>query len=461
MAPPSDFPHWAAPAFPDAATRVCVQQTLAAALQGGETTVLGRLFSHGDTLSLALVQNALGAAFEAFVAAGLLAVDGRDVVATVVLQVHEQGFFASDRRERHRQGAPDFVLGVGGATRRIASLLPPSEGAVLDLGCGCGVLGILAARTAERVVALDVNPRATAFTRFNAALNDCRNLEVLTGDLYAPVAGQRFDLIVCNAPYAVSPTSTYLYRDGGADFCERLSRATPAMLADDGLALLALNWPARAGERWQARLAGWFAGAGCDLWLLSSEHYAPEDYARIWLHQQYGETIPPSALDTWLGSYRDAGISELHGGFALLARPVGRAPWVEMRELPALGAAAGHGIRRVLAARDLAARHADAALLELPLRPCAALDAIEQREPGTHGWTVRAVDLRARDGLRIALRVDPLAAELLGWCDGTRAVAAAAQAFAQARGLPADALLAALPALLRKLLDAGLIGLPT
>lgn len=449
------------PAFPDQATRRVVRDALHAAAARGERTVLGRLFSEQETLGLDVVSAALGATLEALRACGLLSVEGNSVEACVALQPHAGLLFASDRRSVHRQGARDFVLGVGGSTRRVAALMPARTGAeVLDLGCGCGVLGILAARNARHVTALDLNPRALAYTRFNAELNDCRNLEVATGDLYAPVAGRRFDLIVCNAPYAVSPESTYLYRDGGADFCERLARATPAYLADGGLALLALNWPSRANERWQATLAGWFAAAGCDLWLLCSEHLAPDDYARIWLSQQYGELIPPSTLERWLASYDAAGVVELHGGYAVLSRPVGRPPWIEVREMPALGARADLGLVRVLAARDLAARHPDATLLDLPLRPVIGLDTIERRVPGAMGWTVQAVDLRAHDGLRMGLRLDPLAADLLGWCDGTRSVAAAARAFATARALPTEAILAALPALLRKLLEAGLVAVP-
>lgn len=73
---------------------------------------------------------------------------------------------------------------------------------VLDLGCGYGVLGIVAARLSDggRMILTDVNERAVALARRNLQANGIRNAEVRLGELYAPVADLRFDHIVCNPP---------------------------------------------------------------------------------------------------------------------------------------------------------------------------------------------------------------------------------------------------------------------
>ena len=73
---------------------------------------------------------------------------------------------------------------------------------VLDLGCGYGPIGIVAARLTEggRVVLADVNERAVALARANLEPNGIANAEVRLGDLYDPVAGDAFDHIVCNPP---------------------------------------------------------------------------------------------------------------------------------------------------------------------------------------------------------------------------------------------------------------------
>jgi release factor glutamine methyltransferase len=74
---------------------------------------------------------------------------------------------------------------------------------VLDLGTGCGILAVLAAGKAKRVVAVDVNPHAVTCAKKNAALNRvAAKIEVRKGDLFDAVAfDEKFDLILFNAPY--------------------------------------------------------------------------------------------------------------------------------------------------------------------------------------------------------------------------------------------------------------------
>ena len=74
---------------------------------------------------------------------------------------------------------------------------------VLDMGCGCGILSILAAENAGKVVAVDINPHATACASYNAILtNLSHKIETRTGDLFEKVkAAERFDVILFNAPY--------------------------------------------------------------------------------------------------------------------------------------------------------------------------------------------------------------------------------------------------------------------
>lgn len=73
---------------------------------------------------------------------------------------------------------------------------------ILDLGCGYGVMGIVAAGRAPhaRVTLVDVNPRAVALAVENVALNRAVNAQVRCGDGLAAVAGERFDLILFNPP---------------------------------------------------------------------------------------------------------------------------------------------------------------------------------------------------------------------------------------------------------------------
>src|SRR5437879_8919841 len=61
---------------------------------------------------------------------------------------------------------------------------------ILDLGCGYGVIGIIAAHISVggHVILTDVNERAAALDRANLAANGTRNAEVRIGAGYVPVA---------------------------------------------------------------------------------------------------------------------------------------------------------------------------------------------------------------------------------------------------------------------------------
>lgn len=75
---------------------------------------------------------------------------------------------------------------------------------VLDLCTGTGALAVVAAQAGADATAIDISRRAVANVRLNAALNGVR-VKPLRGDLFAPVAGRRFDVIVTNPPYVPAP----------------------------------------------------------------------------------------------------------------------------------------------------------------------------------------------------------------------------------------------------------------
>jgi release factor glutamine methyltransferase len=77
---------------------------------------------------------------------------------------------------------------------------------VLDLGTGCGVLGILAAKKAREVIATDLNPYAVECAKMNAKLNQVASkMDMLLGDLFQPIKpNEHFSLILFNAPYLPS-----------------------------------------------------------------------------------------------------------------------------------------------------------------------------------------------------------------------------------------------------------------
>src|SRR4030067_3749834 len=100
------------------------------------------------------------------------------------------------------------------------NLIANEDDAVIDMGTGCGILGIIAAGKGAKVLAMDINPWAVQCTKKNASLNHVsEKMSCVQGDLFSPIRKDaRFDVIMFNAPYLPSE------RD---DACSWLERAGP------------------------------------------------------------------------------------------------------------------------------------------------------------------------------------------------------------------------------------------
>jgi release factor glutamine methyltransferase len=118
---------------------------------------------------------------------------------------------------------------------------------VLDVCTGSGALAIAGAQAgAGAVTAIDVSRSAVLTVRINARLNGVR-VRPLPGDLFAPVAGERFDAIVSNPPYLPAEDDALPRRgpqrawDAGTDgrvLLDRICEEAPAHLAPGGFLLL-------------------------------------------------------------------------------------------------------------------------------------------------------------------------------------------------------------------------------
>lgn len=114
---------------------------------------------------------------------------------------------------------------------------------VLDMGTGSGVCALFAARHAHRVVAVDINAAAARCAGINAVLNNLEHrVEVRHGDLFEPVAGERFDLILFNPPFVIGEPRNDRDRAWRAtDVAERFAAGLGRHLKPGGAALLLLS----------------------------------------------------------------------------------------------------------------------------------------------------------------------------------------------------------------------------
>jgi SAM-dependent methyltransferase len=434
--------------------------------------VLVRLLAAGSDLTRAELSAALGEAGVAVLErvgvievgeAGEFGEAGKAgearVRASVRLVPAVTGWLASDRLDRHRTGAADFVTGPSPVSRHLAALVVsrPVDSA-LDLGCGCGILALGIAGHARRVVAADLNPRAVAMTRFNAALNGLDHVQAVEGDLFAAAGGERFDLVVSNPPFVLSPRPTFLYRDGGASLSRRIVREAPDRLAEGGWLQMLCNWPQRAGQDWRAELESWFEDIDCDAWVLRENSLDALSYAGVWLGQQYPEGIPDAVLAEWLDYLAREGIDSVGGGLIVMRRVTGRAPWREFRDMPALAPPVGESVARTVEARDRLLRMAtDENILQARLRPSPDLEYHATQRPSGEGWDVVEPRLTLAAGLRFAIHADPVAMAIIGRLDGRRSLREAAADFAAEHGMPFEFFLPQMPKAFREMIWLGLV----
>lgn len=149
---------------------------------------------------------------------------------------------------------PDTYRFAGFVQRALHGWQPPQRPVrILDLGCGSGAGGLVAAAACGpgpvSLTLADINPRALAFSRANAALAE-RPATVVHSDLFGALEGP-FDLIVVNPPYLCDGQKRLYRHGGGANGLElpiKMVEASFAQLRAGGLLLAYTGTPVIDGQ---------------------------------------------------------------------------------------------------------------------------------------------------------------------------------------------------------------------
>jgi len=141
------------------------------------------------------------------------------------------------------------VLADGATDRQ-----PGGTGRALDMGTGSGVGAIFAARRGYQVVAVDLNPEAVRCARVNVLMNGFEErVQVRQGDLFAPVADEKFDLVLFNPPYfRGDPKDLLDLAWRSVDVLERFAAGLPSALTPGGQAWIVLSTDGEAPALLQA-----------------------------------------------------------------------------------------------------------------------------------------------------------------------------------------------------------------
>lgn len=374
-------------------------------------------------------------------------------------------YVASDLGAFQRPGVlrHDHVLGIGGASLTLVQSTPrrPVDTA-LDLGTGCGIQTFHLLAHARHVTATDISDRALATARFNLILNAealdvdpwdlPARVSLERGNLVEPVADRRFDMVVSNPPFVITPRSPdehaedrFTYRDGGLPgdrLVRELLGALPTVLNPGATAHLLANWeiPRDPHEEpsttWSRGPASWVP-PGTGAWLVQREVQDPCEYAETWLRdasQQRDVADYERAYAAYLDDFDSRDVAAVGFGMVWLYRPGEETPDIAPRIFetvphpiqqpiaPALAAEwermlrmerdeADHGARGPAAASDTdpawLARHYTV-----------AQDVTEERH-GTPGAPDPAlILLRQGAGLRRSVILSSEAAGFAGVCDG-------------------------------------------
>ena len=404
-------------------------------------------------------------------------------------------WIVSDLDDQLRVGParPDHVMGVGGATRSLLAQLPLGPhvtllgGSVLDLGTGCGVVALMLAHAlayldVQRVVATDISERALSFARANAQLNGLHGaIEFRQGDLFAPVAGERFDLIASNPPFVITPRSSgddatrYEYRDAGLvgdALAERVVREAPNHLTPGGELICLANWESPWGQNGLDRVKSWVQSAAegsgtLAAWIIERDRLDPVRYAETWARDggaRPGDAEFDEMIQAWLDDFSARRIVAIGLGSIRMRRLDPGAQTVQTSEEliraehvsdPFFGSCPGSELANAFRQALRVAEMSDEQMLDLRWQRAGGVSELRAHSPGEEA--PHSIRLQTDRPIARVVQADTLLAAAVGACDGELTLGQIADALAQILEVDADACAEALTAGVRELVWFGML----
>jgi methylase of polypeptide subunit release factors len=439
-----------------------------ASRDSGPLGTLVRLFLTGDELPEREVRAVLP--WPDSVATGLVRTNGDGVRAGLDVRPYgdDQGswwvFADLDSDHLGSEVPADHVLGIGHASLSLAraTIRRPAEN-LLDLGTGSGVQVLHASRHAANITATDLSARALALASATFSINGI-DVETQQGSWFDPVAGRRFDQVVCNPPFVVGPSRVdYVYRDSGLagdDASALVVGALPEYLTKGGVGQLLASWLHLPGQDWTERVSSWLPG-GVDAWFVQRDVADPDLYVGTWLRDA---GIDPRSAEgaarasAWLDWFAENKVLGVGFGFVTIRRTDGE-PRIVCEDLrhafdDPLGPEAAGWLDRI---DWLRAHSSPDALLGARLKVADSVVLEEVSQPGDEGWETIVRRLHRTDGPGWQHEVDEVVRSLLAGCRGVLPLGDLLDLLAAAHGVPTDALVIAALPLIDELVRHGMV----
>ena len=409
-----------------------------------------RLFLLGEDVPLKIVEESLKPMpLELWFQADILKLSSSKdtITSTIRLTPLDDFVLASDTPKLDVSHVPfDFVMPPGGTSIQLGwSAIRRQSRRTLDLGAGCGYLSFVAAAFSDTIIATDRNERASMMVHFNACLNSLDKVEARTGDLFEPVQGEKFDLILCNPPFVITPHQNMLFRDSGVrgdTFCRNIIQEIPAYLNEGGYCHMLANFAHRPNSDWKEELSAWFSGLGCDAFVLITKQQAIDEYAMSWITSTESQdvTIVPQMFTHWMDYYEAEGIDKISYLSINLRKRKCENNWTYLDEEPVLIAGeCGDILEKRFALQDfLLSLTTEKDLLNTKLVLASEVKLIQSHTMTENGPKVCDNTLETTSGLRQSAHLDVHVLRLLTYCDGTRTLTALMHMLSEAVGITFD-----------------------
>lgn len=258
---------------------------------------------------------------------GILNNNKNTITSNISLYVCNGFYIATDHRFLFMHQAKlneSPVMYIGRDSAGLSYTAPRYYSAhTLDLCTGSGIQAMTASRYSNQVTAIDINPRAIRFSRFNIQLNGITNIRTLRGNLYGPVSKQKFDTILANPPFVPSPEQTLSFRDGGKNgerILAQIIKEAPLHLTDSGKVFIVTDLV--DVDSYQQKLAHWWPEKNTDRLILKTADRNDVLFSVPHCHYPFEQSYQDykTELINWIDNFKAEKMKAVNFGYILIVK---------------------------------------------------------------------------------------------------------------------------------------------